>query len=536
MGEIATGYGSQGSNPSGVGAYIFSPTVDPLTVHLHNLGEFEQNMRERRAEQREKIKVGAAAISDLDPKVEGIMDTDAQYFQEQGLQLRDLKAKMYGAGLDYTNPMFTDAYTKAQYREKAIETDVQASAMHKAVVIAAVKDLNDNPDKYDLDASTKNIAMFRAAPFAMRKNFNIANLLVPAKNVDVMGAIKDYYGGLPTEKTTTAKTVNGVLQTEEVDSKPGFDDVNDPAVFENNVQVMAYSSKASKTLKNAWDLTPLTEKDAYIKQAMAQTGDATQAPTRAYELWVTDQAKKFAVINKNTTIHGETEASKQAAKAKAANSQYSQIPHLLASVFVGDPSMMSLVPYTPPLRVNKDKDKTETVPKTVMVYGATALNTINLGKTLVKVADAETGSDYKEVDNHPTMVTYDKTGRVYMATVESENKYQQGLQKSPFIGTGFANMKEALYYIGNTIQKSGKEEGLDPLKGIMEEVTRLNAWKDGGVDAYLINPLSGEAKSKRELKMGGKVTFPELPNVETGVVGATGGTGGTSANDPLGIR
>jgi len=179
---VQAGQGNLGSNPSGVGAVIFDSTVDPLQAHFKNLELADQALQRNRQAQQQKTKMLYDLVGDLDPNVKGIMDTDAEYFRQRGRDLQDAISAMYKMG-DPSNPAFVQLYSKAEGLKKAMEIDAQSSAAQKQIMMDAVKEYQQNPDKYD-DASLQNLAKYRSAAFNDRQKLS-ADLLVPqAQNLE----------------------------------------------------------------------------------------------------------------------------------------------------------------------------------------------------------------------------------------------------------------------------------------------------------------------------------------------------------------
>lgn len=278
MGQIATGYGNAGDNPSGTGAYIFGETIDPLEAHYANLNSFDAAQQQRKAEQKAKLANGYKLVADLDADVKGIMDTDAQYFREQAQGLQQYKVKMFAAGLDPDNPAFGDAYTKGQYGKAALQTDIEASKAQKEILLKAFQEMAQRPDKYDIDKSNTNIAMFRATPFATRKNFDMAKLLVP-KKVDLLTITKDkVLKDAPMDISTTTQK----------DQFGRIGDVSTKTYNPEHIKGLAYTAynsggEVTEAINTAYDGLDPNMKAAFQSQAQAMsTPNKTVSPAQLY--------------------------------------------------------------------------------------------------------------------------------------------------------------------------------------------------------------------------------------------------------------
>lgn len=183
MPELVTGSpGNAGDNPSGVGAVMFDRTIDPLALHLQNLKSTDDAYLRRKAEQKAQLAQGYKMLSDLDPDVNGIMDSDLNYFQDRASKMQEFDVSALQSGVNPNNPQFRDAYNKKRVLAKSLELDAQASKAQKEMLFKYMQEASANPDKYDLEKTTRNIANFRASPFEMRKNFDIGKMLVPKQS------------------------------------------------------------------------------------------------------------------------------------------------------------------------------------------------------------------------------------------------------------------------------------------------------------------------------------------------------------------
>lgn len=183
MPELVTGSpGNAGENTSGVGAVMFDRTNDPLALHLQNLKSFDDAYVKRKAEQQKQVDLGYKMLSDMDPKVEGIMDSDLNYFQDRAAKLQEFDISALKQGANPNNPAFRDAYNQKRNLAQSIELDAQASKAQKEMLFKYMQEVSANPDKYDLEKTNRNVANFRASTFDMRKNFDISKMLVPKQS------------------------------------------------------------------------------------------------------------------------------------------------------------------------------------------------------------------------------------------------------------------------------------------------------------------------------------------------------------------
>lgn len=214
--QVVTGApGNEGVNPSGVGAVIFDQGPDLMTQHLNNLKNYDEGMKQRQAQHQQKLSLGWKMLSDLDPNVNGIMDSDQQYFQQRGAGLQQFQADMLKSGLDPNNPMYMDAYTKGNNLSKSMEIDVNASKAQKEMLFKYMQEASAHPEKYDLDATNKNIASFRSTPFDLRRSYDIGKILVPKKSdlltLSKTNVLKDVPLDIASE--TIKEPVSGGFQT-----------------------------------------------------------------------------------------------------------------------------------------------------------------------------------------------------------------------------------------------------------------------------------------------------------------------------------
>jgi hypothetical protein len=208
---------------NGSGAVYFDKTVDPLQLQIEQLKMGDVAQQRRKAEQDKHLELTQKLVGDINPDTKGIFDVDGTYFQDKTKGLYDKYADVLGAGYHPENPAFRDIYGKMQYEKKALENDVQVSKAQKDMFVNYVNDLNAHPEKYDVAASNKNIARFRAEPFETRKTMDLSKMLIPkettpstldwlSKNAkellpkDAIGETIDFPDGTKGIKTTTTWT------------------------------------------------------------------------------------------------------------------------------------------------------------------------------------------------------------------------------------------------------------------------------------------------------------------------------------------
>lgn len=208
MGQISTGIGAQGENPSGSGAYIFGQEKSPLDIHLNNLEQFDEAANRRKAAQADKLKLTGALLGDIDPNVKGALETDIPDLQNQTRELHSFLQQGLQNGFDPSNtsPQNQAFLQKVKNLSKSIELNAIGSASAKEMLKNVDARLAANPDKYDLDATNKRLADFRTLGMAGRQGVKtIDDLIVPAKS-DLLTLTKEMvFKDIPLDSESVTK-------------------------------------------------------------------------------------------------------------------------------------------------------------------------------------------------------------------------------------------------------------------------------------------------------------------------------------------
>jgi hypothetical protein len=180
--------------------------------------------------------------------------------------------------MDPDNPAFADAYSKSQFGKASLQADIEASKGQKEILLKAYQEMATRPDKWDIDKSNGNIAMFRATPFAQRKNFDISKLLVP-KKLDLLG--------ITNEKVLKDVELDESVTTEK-DKFGRVGDVSVKTLSPEHIKGLAYTAynsggEITEAINAGYDALDPNRKAAFQSQAQAlSTPNSTVSPAQLY--------------------------------------------------------------------------------------------------------------------------------------------------------------------------------------------------------------------------------------------------------------
>jgi hypothetical protein len=200
MAEIASGnpYEAGGAG-SGVGAVMFTPNHKDIT----DIGADwnKQNAADEAAAaeaEKERVKNLQGLVSDLNPNVNGALDSDADYFRTEVGKIVTGESDLLRA--HNGNPTSTEAMLQAQNlkaRKLALESEAAQSGQHKALILNETNKLIGDAKNgiYNPDLSAANIAKARTMSVADRQKFindNGGSLLVE----NPLNMSKEYANGI----------------------------------------------------------------------------------------------------------------------------------------------------------------------------------------------------------------------------------------------------------------------------------------------------------------------------------------------------
>ena len=183
------------ANPTGIGAAVFDPVKNPLDVELENLKSGDEGYQQALKVAADRKAKSAAALSDLSPNLNGILDSDAPYFQGESQKLFQLAQQGVKSGKsldDVSNPM----YWQMQQAKNKLYSEVQASVNQKQNLAEIYKRFD--PTKHDADYFDQYIAKYRTqANPTLRSQMDIEGALrstppnVLKQLDDEIGKVKD---------------------------------------------------------------------------------------------------------------------------------------------------------------------------------------------------------------------------------------------------------------------------------------------------------------------------------------------------------
>lgn len=475
---------SYSENPSGVGNVIFSQPVDLLALQQKQGDDLTKAIQFREQKNLAKRKIANDLVGDLKLDFEGIVDTDAPYFKQKAGELATLYSQAIQQGQDPSNPAFTEANTKFQSAMNGLMAEVKGSKAQKALLTQVASEYD--PTKHD-DVTLKQISDFRMSPNPVErakiklgvspKKFSYAELAFPIlkemkPEIENLVSIKG--GILSDEKTTT------YLSDKRLDD---------------------FVSATGNLVDKAWNDSPLGEQQKYLAQQMTNgIVDEDLAIANAKKQYAKDQLQQFQAVQKDLTVHGETEAQKQGVKLSAKAKEGSVLPINISTFTTGDPKFNKVFTYD--IGADKFADGTP-IPQTTKafnIYGTQSLSW-PIGEynsnEVKKYTDGTT--EIVPSTKKPNAVEvgfHTKDGGYAIQTTESKENYLNKLGNTPFIF--FKTSADAMQYVGTKIKASGDQSGTDVLGGANLFLQQTNNGGIGGFDPFKVHPLTKEEIAQRD--------------------------------------
>lgn len=212
MAQEASGIPYQTSTPeTSIGAVYFDNQIDPLSLHLRNLDTINAAEQRRKAEYQQRTAQAYKLLEDLNPKVEGIMSNDTEYFRNKAQELQQYRAGMLQTQMNPNDPAFQQAYVKGTDLEKQLEIEAQGSKADKEYLSKILTEYD--PAKHD-PKSLSRIEEWSKKPFSERQQYDRSQLLVP-KTIDLFGEVQKKMKALP-KSQNLVRDEKGNLVTEKL--------------------------------------------------------------------------------------------------------------------------------------------------------------------------------------------------------------------------------------------------------------------------------------------------------------------------------